>query len=279
MKKYLLATACDSKCENFLVNHWYKSLEENVNLKNIDILVVDFGLSKDTYDFLARKQVIVRKVKSINGHIVNLRFKEILDFLVENPQYEQVLVCDSGDMIFQRDFSHLFEIDKNKIKGVIEDISFSMEDLIDNDILTNASEIKKFLRGKRFINLGFVIYPRNEFVYIINKMFELIKIPGKYGTDMAVLNYLILQKEFTELEKEYNFNPIYLNVGFYVKDGRVYDNNKNLVAVVHNAGGKDIWRPFKNFGYCSSCNKPRKFSVFVIKTFFKILNLIRKIRC
>jgi len=37
-KKCLIATACNQKYENFLINDWLKSLKENVDLKDIETL-------------------------------------------------------------------------------------------------------------------------------------------------------------------------------------------------------------------------------------------------
>jgi len=43
--KNLFITCSDEKCANFIINHWLKSLKANVNLSNIDIVVIDYGLT------------------------------------------------------------------------------------------------------------------------------------------------------------------------------------------------------------------------------------------
>jgi hypothetical protein len=47
MKNNSIITATDKKYGDFTIEYWYKSLKENVNLKNIDIAVIDYGMSEN----------------------------------------------------------------------------------------------------------------------------------------------------------------------------------------------------------------------------------------
>lgn len=275
-KKYLIATACNKKYEEFLINHWLKSLKENVNLAEIDILVLDYGLTENAKNILKENSVIVEEATEFNGHINNLRFKELKKYLEANTKYEQLIFCDSGDIIFQSDILHLFKIENDKVRGVCEEISPNMDVLINNEKVKNADEIKSFLRGKRLINAGFVVYPSHKFINIVNEMFQKIIDPYAWGVDMILLNYFAYKYGFYELPTIYNFIPTTSTKKYFVKDGKFYLKDGTIIPIVHNAGGKKFLRPIRNFGYGKEYNQTRWLIVYLLKIFYKTLSFFRR---
>lgn len=273
---YLIATACNQKYENFLLNDWLKSLKENVDLEGIDILVMDYGLSADVCNVLRKEGAIVRKTIYTDGHINNMRFMELSEFLKSTNQYEQVILCDSGDVIFQSDISVLFKIESDKVRGVCEDISPNMDVLINDKIIDNAEEIKDFLRDKKLINAGFVVYPSKVFIEICSNMFKIIKDRNAWGVDMLLLNYFAYKSGFYELGQEYNFIPTTSTLKYVIKDGKFYLSNGDIIPVVHNAGGKKMWRPIDDFGYGHGHNKSRPIIILFLRAFYKGLSWFRK---
>jgi len=245
-------------------------------VKDIDILVMDYGLSMDACNVLRKEGVILRKAIHIDGHINNMRFFELSDFLKSNPQYTQVILCDSGDIIFQSDISMLFERESDKIRGVCEDISQNMDVLISNKIIVNATEIRNFLRNKKLINAGFVVYPSKTFIEIYSNMFKIIKDKNAWGVDMLLLNYFAYKKGFYELHQKYNFIPTTSSLKYVIKDGKFYLSDGEIIPVVHNAGGKKMWRPIDDFGYGDGHNVPRPMVIFLLRTFYRSLSLFRK---
>ncbi|MGB4752636.1 MAG: hypothetical protein WBH60_08400, partial [Fervidobacterium sp.] len=235
-KKCLIATACNQKYENFLINDWLKSLKENVDLEGIDILVMDYSLSADVCNVLRKEGVIVRKAVYTDGHINNMRFMELSEFLKSTTQYEQVILCDSGDIIFQSDISMLFELESEKIRAVCESISPNMDILVNDKVIDNATEIRGFLRDKKLINAGFVVYPSKVFIEICSNMFKIIKDRNAWGVDMLLLNYLAYKSGFYELHQKYNFIPTTSTLKYVIKDGKFYLSNGEIIPVVHNAG-------------------------------------------
>lgn len=279
-KSYLLATACNEKYENFLVGHWLKSLRENVNLGLLDILVLDFGLTQKVRDQLLAENVILKTVKSFDGHINTLRFMELADYLSENPGYEQVILCDSGDIIFQRDISEVFQVHQDKIKGVCEEISPNMDLLINDRNMLNASKVRKALKGKRLVNAGFVVYPVKTFLDLVDEMKKLIRDKSCWGVDMVALNYFIYQiyqNGFAELPLIYNFIPTTTTKKYFIKEGKFFLGNGELIAVVHNAGGKSFLRPIRNFGYGKEFNKPRRFVIYALRSFYVAVTTMRSV--
>lgn len=290
-KKYLIATACNQKYENFLINHWLKSLKENVKLDEIDIHIIDYGLTERAVQELRKNNVGVKQAQSASpeekifsfahGFINNLRFLELKNYLEENDKYEQVILCDSGDIIFQTDISHLFQIFPEKIKGVYEDISPNMDILVNDKNVVNSEEIKDYLKGKKFINAGFVVYPTAKFKIIVDEIFKLIKDKSAWGIDMVLINYVIYTKfsqDFHELPNIYNFIPTTSTKKYKVKNGTFYLEDGTLIPVVHNAGGKNVWRPIRNFGYGSNYNQPRIIIIWLLRTFYRTLKIVRKIK-
>lgn len=275
MKKYLIATACDRKYEDFLLNHWYKSLKENVNLSQTDVLIMDWGLSESIKEKL--KDVIILNAKYKNeGLINNMRFMDLHDFLKENPQYEQVALCDGGDIIFQSDISDLFELKPSLVRGVTEEISPNMDILITNRKVKNAEKIVNFLKNKKLINVGFVVYPSNIFIKITEKMFDLMLNKNAWGIDTIVPNYFMYTFGFHEIDSKCNFIPTTAKRGFYIKDSVFYLENGEIIPVVHNAGNKDSFRTIRNFGYGSGHNKDKKLIRSALRVFYKTLSFLRK---
>ena len=120
MKENVIITASDKKYGDFLIEHWYKSLKENCNLSNIYIFVIDYGLSVAQKYYLKHNDISVFEGKR-NGHVVIIRFREI-NTILSAYNYNQVLLCDSGDIIFQKDISPLLNKTKTN-SGQFKSIS------------------------------------------------------------------------------------------------------------------------------------------------------------
>lgn len=279
-KSYLIATACNQKYEDFLINHWLKSLKENVDLSNIDILVIDYGLSKEASTELSKNGILIHKASQREGLINNTRFLELRDFLLVN-KYSQILICDSGDIIFQSNISHLFEKCDFAVRGCYEGISPNMDVLISkDDVEYDLSKIKDFIKKNKnkLINVGLLIFSFELYIDIVNQMERMIKNPHKWGLETILLNYLIHQRPFCEIEPIYNFIPTTSTQRYFVKNGKFYLKDGTLIPVVHNAGGSNILRPIRNFGYGDEYNKERKHMIIVLRTFYQLLSFFRKVK-
>jgi hypothetical protein len=275
VKKYLVATACDQKYEDFLLNHWYKSLKENVNLSQTDVLIMDWGLTESAKKKFEGALISPSKHKN-EGFINTLRFMDLYDFLKDNPKYEQVILCDGGDIIFQSDISPLFELKSSSVKGVTEAISPNMEILITNRKVRNADKIVSFLKDKKPINAGFVVYPSNTFLQLVEGMFDLTLDKKAWGIDMVLLNYLVYKyHDFYELDSKYNFIPTTAKRKFYIKGSVFYLEDGEIIPVVHNAGNKDFFRSIRNFGYGPGHNNDKKMMRAILRTFYKAISLFR----
>ncbi|MBT3465490.1 glycosyl transferase family 8 [archaeon] len=280
--KHAIITACDKKYGNFLINHWYKSLKDNVNLFNIDIIILDYGLSKIQIKKLLKKNIILIKCKK-NGHITSIRFRDIAK-VIENKEYDQIMSIDCADIIFQTDLDELFSKNNKSLRCVIEDHNHSWASTI-VDCYTNsiffkkidAKKIKKSLKKKNSINAGMIVGPKNKFYKLCVDCYSLLKIKSSYGPDQVAITYLLYRDGFTILDKKFNY-VILSNKKkeFYIKEGRFYFNNGELISIVHNAGSKAITRTIKKFGYGKKRNILKKITYNVLKSSKTIVNSISK---
>lgn len=273
--KHAIFTCSDEKCGDFLANHWLKSLTENVNLNNIEVMIIDYGLNKKQIGLLNRNEnVKIYKFKK-DGFPNAIKFRD-MEKILKTKSYDQVMTCDCADLIFQTDINHLFENKKNEFRAVVEDTCLPFEKIM-GDMCFNkekAKEIKIMAEGKKMINMGVLIAPHKKFVMLCKECNSILK-KKIYLADQIVVNYVLYKNNFKRLNSKYNFIPMTSNKKFYIKNGEFYLNPKEKIAIVHNVGGNSNLRIIRNFGYGNDKNKYNKSKFFAIKKLIKMMNGIR----
>jgi hypothetical protein len=251
MKRYAIVTCCDINYSQFLVQHWYRSLKENVNLKATDICILDYGL-----DDSARLNMPDAKfyLSNKDGHIVNLRYRDLIKVLDEG--YEQVLLCDGGDIIFQSDISQLFELNPESIRGVVEyDVPYDSLFLYKFNKEYQA-DIEETVKGRGLINGGFVLAENNLFKEVCKEYLEIVRDLKSFGPDQLGVTYLSYKKGFVEIDRGFNFViNAFVEDKFTIRKGVFYFSSGNIIPVVHNAGRYKAFRPIKNFGFGKDRNQ------------------------
>ncbi|MCS7205112.1 MAG: glycosyl transferase family 8 [Leptospiraceae bacterium] len=275
-KKYLIATASDRKYGDFLVEHWLYSLWENVRLSKIQILVLDYGLSKAQRFYLEKHKILVHSCTR-DGHVVNLRFRDLYSFLKIHP-YEQILMCDSGDLIFQDDISFLFEEHIDEYRAVCEDLAPLFDYFIKTDYFykEDIDELKETLILKKMINAGFIIAPYKKMLHLCEVLVSKTKDKHQFGPDQILINYVLHKEGFVELPTKYNFIPVTCLEEFYIKDGFFYNKKGQKIPVVHNAGNLNFFRSIENFGYNSHHNQIKEDILKGLRTFYTYMHLLEK---
>ncbi|MGC8765299.1 MAG: glycosyltransferase [Brevinematia bacterium] len=278
-KPYLIVSASDKKYGDFLVEHWLYSLQKNVNLEKIEVLILDYGLSKAQRFYLEANNILLKKCIK-DGHVANLRFRDILSFLKDNPQYEQILSCDGGDIIFQDDISHLFEKDKDSYRAVCEKISPAFEYFITTEYFyrKDLKILKEMAILNRTINAGFIIAPYDKMIALCKKVLEMVKNKTKFGPDQIVVNHVFYKEGFIELPSKYNFIPVTSNEEFYIENGIFFDREGKKIPVVHNAGNMSFFRAIENFGYGEGYNILKIDILNTLRAFYTSVNIINKPR-
>lgn len=277
MLKNVIITCANEKYGDFLVNHWLKSLKENVNLYNIDIVVIDYGLNEYRKDQLLKENVIVFPGTK-KYHIVNQRFFDAEKFLNKNI-YDQVLFIDGGDIIFQDDISHVLNKDKQTFRvAFLEMESLFFEWFIrDNFDQKTKKKVWKLLKNKPVINAGVIFAPYIKFIYLCRQINKLTKNKNVFGPDQIIVNYVLYKSGIKLLDNKYNFMPTHVFEGFILKDNIFYKQNGEKIAIVHNAGKSDYFRTIKNFGYGKGNNQLKFLTYYLRKAHFFSLGLYKKI--
>ncbi len=279
---YLIITASDSKYGDFLINDWFASLKDNVNLTNTDILILDYGLTKEQIRKikkikLDKSKIIIKQCKR-DGHVNIIRLRDALSFL-KKRKYKQVLFIDGGDIIFCDDFSKVWTTYPDYFRGVYEDSNESFSILFTSNAFDKITvkKIRNCLKNKKIINIGVLFAPYNKAVKVFKEAYALIKDKTKFGPDQIAINYILQRdKIFKEIEKRYNFVIASSKSKFKIIDNMFYLEDGKKIAIVHNAGNLSFLRPIKNFGYKKDV-KVKRFTIFCLKLFFFFSDNIKRI--
>lgn len=253
--KRLIATAANSKVERFMLEHWFASLRASVDLDGIDVLVVDYGLSGEVREELSAQKVIVFE-GVVRGHVVNARFLDLARFLERN-EYGRVLLCDSGDLIFQSDISCLLDGSSNCFQAMRDPVVINNQIFGVGDI--PRGEHIRLLRkyaSTPMVNAGVIVGPPACFVSFARFLEDSTRSLRAYGTDQLLLSSFVDQYGLSELDRMYNWMPLYFT-DFTVDHGVVLHDGMPI-PIVHNAGWRDGLRAFKRFGYGPDNNEFRE---------------------
>jgi hypothetical protein len=251
---HVIVTCSDSRYGDFLVRHWGRSLKTNVDLRDIDVVVLDYGLTSAQRKGVEALGFQIRSGKR-DGHVVNVRFRDTREWL-KKSSYDQVLMIDGGDIIFQSDIRHLFERDKQQFRAACEDLLVpAFAQYISTEDFEPAvyQEIYSFLERRPLINCGLVLGPREKMIELCDVCCDKAMSLQRAGVDQMVTNYHLYRQGFVALAPRYNFVLISTRSKYKMWDGQFLDTEGRLIPVVHNAGMGT--RLFRDFGLGSSCNR------------------------
>ncbi|MCC5842784.1 MAG: hypothetical protein JJU05_00895 [Verrucomicrobia bacterium] len=257
MKSYAIFTACDAKFGDFLIDHWLKSLCDNVDLRNLEPVVLDYGLSTAQRFFLEQHETRVVPCKR-DGHVVNLRFRDMASVLEETP-YEQVVLSDSGDIIFQTDFTSIFQDHPGMFRGVTEELKPGFDHYVNEEFFSkeDCKRLQVVLREKDMVNAGFIAGPGAAMRDLGRELMKRLKSPAKFGPDQIIVNDVFYREGFRELDRRYNYVIATSTADLEIRNGRFFVDG-DLVSVVHNTGNVSFLRPVENFGYGENRNQLKK---------------------
>lgn len=277
-KKNAIITSTNLRDVDFVINHWYKSIKKNVDLKNIDVVLVGLDLSKEKISE-AKKTGLKVYSYNLNGrNVVMNRFKGIIQFLKEN-NYENIIITDGGDVLFLDDVSSFLNKKKDKIEVVREHYrNFFFHSLINekNFSKENTQKIKKLISNKKVINIGVLIGNSKKIIKLLENMYKFVK-KESFGPDQVIINYLLYKDGFEEIDELYNFIPNVTKRKIKSSKSNFLLKNNEKIKIIHNAGGLKFFRVIKDFGYNNSKNKINKLQYLMVRFFFKISSIIKKL--
>ena len=262
--------ASDANCEDFLVDHWLASLLANVVLENIDIVVIDYGLSnkrRAQLDSLGVRRFIAIK----DRHPCVARFRDMATALAG---YDQVLCVDAGDIIFQSDVSFLFDQDRDTFRAACEKNAVPLHDFLISRQDFHPEQyqrIAQFLGRKPVINAGVLLGPAKKVCELWQQFQPHCRKLDRYGTDQLLLNYILYRDGFRHLDDKYNFVIISNKEPFEIRQGVFYDAQGEIIPLVHNAGKHDALRTIRWFGYGPDRNIRRRIVPPVLQHGFAVM--------
>jgi len=160
------------------------------------------------------------------------------------PNSEYLLVCDSRDVLFQKNIE-LYPFQKDiDIYGFLEGITFLNEPNYNTPWIKNLENILgepiyDKIKDKKIICCGTTIGKTNAIIQYIEKMsYYIQKYNIKYNLDQGIHNYLlylnILGKKIVFLENKDNLvNTVGNDVHKINKDGLVLNVNDEISTIVH----------------------------------------------
>jgi hypothetical protein len=262
---HVIITATDAKYGTFLVDHWLKSLRENVDLAGIQVVVIDYGLPANQALLLESCGVLLHPGRR-DGHVSMIRYREICAIL-KQCEYDQALFCDSGDIIFQEDIAPLFTRNKGAYRAACEDIKVPSELRLREELFIEEQipRFRKVLKERPQINAGFLLGPRTKMEYLAREVLKSTRTLASFGPDQIVANYVLHTQGFQELDSGYNLVVPTSREAVTVEDGVFFFRDHMRVPVVHNAGNHALFRPVRNFGYGNSHNHLKPFTRRMIR--------------
>lgn len=255
-KPFVIYTASDKKFGDFVVDHWFRSLRECVDLSRIDVRVLDFGLSPAQRSHLENDGVGIRRCVR-DGHVAVIRFRELALDLADSA-YEQVLAVDGGDVVFQADIAPLFLENQDRFRAVEEDLKSGFEIFLKEECFSRESirEIHRVTDARPQINAGFLLGPRDPFLDLCGEIDRMVLNKSDFGPDQVVVNKVLHETDFVPLPRGCNFVLATAQEGFLVENGFFYSMaTLGKIPVVHNAGNWKFFRPVDDFGYGPGMNR------------------------
>jgi hypothetical protein len=271
---HTLYTHCNAARGDALIQHWLRSAKLHVDLSNIEIVVIDFGLTETQRKQLRNEGVTLWSARA-DGRTSNIQYREIAAYLATRPDIDQVIYSDCGDLVFQTDITPILTCGDTRMKAVVEPaFNFALHGLTlgFGDVRPERlDEIRQMLGERPTANCGFVVGPRTKMASVWDVYRTFCHGVGLHGTDQLILNYMLRRDGFVELERIWNYVTFLNDERFYYDSDGFLCNSEGRISVVHNAGRYDPVRTIAGFGYRCGRIRPRVFSES-IRLFYRSLN-------
>lgn len=278
-RPFVIYAASDKKYGDFLIDHWYRSLRDQVDLSKIDVRILDYGLSTAQRYYLEHEGAhVVPCVK--DGHVAVVRFRDLAKDL-RTTNYQQVLAVDGGDILFQADISPLFEHHPHRFRAVAEDLNSGFDVFLREEYFSKETiaEIRRTTALRPQINAGFLLGPRQAFLDLCDTIGRLVLDPSAFGPDQLVVNLVLHRDGYFALSRGYNFVVATARQEFTIEEGVFrFKAGGEPIPVVHNAGNWKFLRPIEDFGYGPTHNRLKPDVLITLKLLHQSNDLIQTTR-
>jgi hypothetical protein len=241
-RPHAILTASDANCGDFLARHWLRSLRCNVDTREIDVIVLDFGLEPRQKAELPGVEVVpVEPAKR-----VNVARRRAIARLLESRDYDQVLVVDAGDLVFQGDVSPLFTADRDRFRGVPERYPIPLAPFLRGAPPDLRRRLRARLRDHPMVNGGFLLAPAAEWIALGKAT---LPFASDVAHDQPLVSLVLHERGFVPLADTWNFVLWTARERFTIEDGRFRGGDGATLQVVHNTGLRAPFRVIADFGY------------------------------
>ena len=245
-----IITCIDENYEENLLRDFLLTLRSEALYKG-KVVILDFGMSKKMKEKInATYDVSIYEFEKTMPVFV-LRYRHIPDIINNlSSEITNVMLIDSGDVWFQKPINPIFELTKDRIGCVEESIIFGEYAwtllCINNLDEKTSAKVMRYINGKHVKNGGMVCGPRNEISILAKKIYNDMEECGIefFGIDQIFLNYelnRLKSNQIVVLDNEFNYVLITNKDEFVMNNDKIYDKNRKLLTVIHNAGGEP-WR-------------------------------------
>lgn len=275
----IIYTHCNSGAGDILINHWLRSVKLHIDLTDIEIVVIDFGLTPEQRETLREEGVELWPAQA-DGRTPNIQYREIARYLATRDDVDQVVYSDCGDLIFQADIAPILKDDRSMMKAVVEpefNVALHGITLGFGDVRPEyLDEIRKTIGDRPTANCGFVVGPSAKIAAIWDTYQTLCHGVDLHGTDQLIINYILRRDGFVELDRIWNYVTFINGQRFYYDRDGFLCNHQGRIPVVHNAGRYNSVRTIKGFGYRCGRIRPRLYTES-IRLFYRGLNRLHGI--
>ena len=237
-------------CMNYdyeIYERFIGSLFDCVN--NIDLVIF---ISKNDEEYIKKlnniyKNIIYKIVDNQNVHVVNFRFEMYYNYLkYNNTNYEYIFLCDSRDVLFQKNiFNHDLLKNKSDLYIFEEESGIITVDLCKFNsmyIKRSGLQIDQYVYDKKILCVGTLLGTYNGIIRYLEEFNKLLYNSVEennrifYGTDSGI-NYNIIYGNLLQDIKIYickNYEKLVYTVAFPNYLGLInYDkllNNNNKIC-------------------------------------------------
>lgn len=275
-QKHAIFTASDANCVDFLIHHWLKSLRDNVDLYSIDVIVLDYGFSERQRSEIESAAAVCRQCQK-GGLVNNIRFRDMAAVL-RDGDYDQAVMIDAGDVIFQADISQLFEQHKDRFRATCTEVDASIHRRFAQrgDFHPDQwSTMLKSITGKPMVDASNIFAPSQKLIDLWNAYERTARGFDCFGSEQLFLNWYLHQCGFIRLPAKYHFSFTMAKERFSIRDGVFYDAKGEVILVAHNSGRSDESRLIAEFGYGPNRNTRIKHVRLLTQRWFRVMVNLR----
>jgi hypothetical protein len=213
-----------------------------VDTREIDVVVLDFGLTPEQRERLAGVEV----VRVEPARRVNVARRRAIARLLESRDYDQVLVVDAGDLVFQGDVAPLFHEHTDRFRGVPERYPIPLAPFLRGAPPELRQRLRARLRGQPMVNGGFLLAPAREWIALGQAT---LPFAADVAHDQPLVSLHLHERGFVPLADTWNFVLWTARERFSIEGGHFRGADGQPLRVVHNTGLRAPFRVIADFGY------------------------------